>query len=37
VTIDVDSRTGDWVSLRVRDGHHVTAWSNPIYVDDAIR
>jgi hypothetical protein len=37
LTIDVDGHPGDWVSVRVRDGRHVTAWSNAIYIDAAIR
>lgn len=36
-TIDVDGHAGDWISVRVRNGPHVTAWSNAIYVGDAIR
>jgi hypothetical protein len=37
LTIDLDARAGDWISLIVRNRHHVTAWSNAIYVDAAIR
>jgi hypothetical protein len=32
LAIDIDGRVGDWVSLRVHNGHRVTAWSNAIYV-----
>lgn len=37
LTTDIDAQLGDWISLRLRRGPHVTAWSNAIYVGNAVR